>query len=350
MSLDPYNILVTGNNGYIGTVLTRQLQDIGYNITGLDTQYFNDCRLGSLRNNIHQGKFKQIIKDIRKVTLKDLWGIDVIIHLAALSNEHLCNINPRLAYAINFKATAHLAKFAKKAGVKRFIFSSSQNVYDGLSGIVDEKSVLAPGTAYGKSKLLAEQALLALNDKSFLSIILRPGAVYGVSLMQRLDVVINNLTAWAFTTNKIQIMSNGQGYRSNIHIKDLAQAFIIVMQAPDYLVKDQIFNVSELQNYKIIELAKIINEIYPHAKIHFTHEFDYKTIQHIVKSDKFHNVLKDYYHPVWNIKKGVNQLIKSFRKYRLTEKQFSGNTFIRENHFKYLLTNKIIDNNYYWSL
>jgi nucleoside-diphosphate-sugar epimerase len=350
MSLQPQNVLVTGNNGYIGTVLTKQLQDAGYNITGLDTQYFNDCRLGSSSNNIRQGKFKQIKKDIRKVTIGDLKRIDTVIHLAALSNEHLCNINPRLAFAINFKATARLANLSKKTGVKHFIFSSSQNVYDGLSGRVDEKTGLIPGTAYGKSKLLAEHALLALNDKNFSVTILRPGAVYGVSLMQRLDVIINNLTAWAFTTDKIRIMSNGQGYRSNIHIKDLAQAIVCIMQVPLILVKDQIFNVAELQSYKIIEIAQIINEVYPQAKIHFTHEFDYKTIQHVVKSDKFHRVLKDYYHPVWNIKKGVNQLISTFRKYHLTKEQFNGNTFIRENHFKYLLTNKIIDNNYYWFL
>ena len=263
-------VLVTGSQGYIGSVLLPILNK-KYNVYGLDIGYYEKNSLGSNTKEI-----SSIKKDIRDITLKDIQDFDVIVHLAGLSNDPLGEFSPKLTKEINYEATINLAKLAKKAKVSKFIFSSSQSMY-GISNTGDEldedNSEKRPVTQYAKSKWEAEKFILDLNDDNFCVTCFRPSTVFGVSNRLRCDVVFNNLVACAYTTGKIEIKSDGTPWRPIVHVQDVCSALIAGIEAPKIIVSKQSYNVGILNgNYTIKDLAEAAQKTVPGSKLIFTNE------------------------------------------------------------------------------
>jgi nucleoside-diphosphate-sugar epimerase len=232
-------LLVTGHLGYIGTVMTPLLLKEGHEVVGLDSDLYSRCTFGSGIANV-----PSIRKDIREVEVSDLKGFEAVLHLAALSNDPLGNLNPDLTFDINHRASVRLAECAKKAGVRRFVFSSSCSNY-GAAGddFLDESSAFNPVTPYGQSKVNVERDLAPMADDRFSPIFLRSATAYGVSPRLRFDLVLNNLTAWAFTTKRVFLKSDGTPWRPITHIEDISRAFAAVVAAPRELVHREAFNV-----------------------------------------------------------------------------------------------------------
>ena len=222
-------VLVTGNNGYIGSMLTRILVEKGHQVTGLDINYYAGCEF----HKVQYPPIKQINKDVREVSKGDLENIDAVIHLAALSNDPLGDFDAKLTDEINYRATVRIANLARESGIRRFIYASSCSMY-GIAGedAVGEDSPLAPVTAYAISKVKSEEALSKMADDDFSPVFLRASTTYGIAPMLRCDLVVNNLVGWAYTTGKIRIMSDGTPWRPTIHVRDLSNAYVACLEAP----------------------------------------------------------------------------------------------------------------------
>src|SRR5678815_6024658 len=247
-------ILLTGSRGYIGSVMAPFLVHAGHEVVGIDTDLYRRSTFGDWRDPIETR-----VKDIRSLQPKDLSGFDGIIHLAALSNDPLGDLNPQLTYDINHLASVRLAAMAKEARVPRFAFASSCSNY-GAAGEapVNEDSELNPVTAYGESKVRVERDVIKLADDSFSPTFLRCATAYGVSPRLRFDIVLNNLVAWAFTSGKVMLKSDGTPWRPIVHIEDISRAFIAALEAPEERVHNEAFNVGRNdQNYRIREIAQI---------------------------------------------------------------------------------------------
>lgn len=317
-------ILVTGNLGYVGTILSEELSHKGYKFIGLDVGYYEDCILGNLKNI----KFHQIYKDIRDLEEKDLEGIDCVIHLAALSNDPLGALNEKLTYDINYEATVRLADLSKKRGIKRFVYVSSLSIY-GISNTDSEldeyKSKKNPITAYAKAKWMAEQEIHKMNNDNFTVVSLRPSTVFGASNRLRSDIVFNNLVGCAFTTNNIEIKSDGTPWRPILHIKDLCNAIIACIEAPTKIITNKAFNVGiENGNYTVKDIAEAAQKAVPGSKLIFTGEHGGDSRTYKISFNKILNELKDYYKPTWNLKKGGEELVNFFKEVSLEESDFRG--------------------------
>jgi nucleoside-diphosphate-sugar epimerase len=339
-------ILVTGNKGYIGTVLTKVLLEKGYEVAGFDTDYYAGCELES-----SDFKIKQINKDVRKASKEDFEGIDAVIHLAALSNDPLGEFDPNLTNDINYKATIRIAELAKESGVKRFIYSSSQSMY-GVSNTSDElgeDSAKNPITAYAKTKWQAECDLKKLNSSEFTVVCFRPSTVFGASPNLRCDIVFNNLVACAFTTGKIEIKSDGTPWRPVVQIKDVCSAYISGIEAPRELVSGESFNVGiENGNYTVRDLAEAAQRAVPGSTLVFTGEHGADSRTYKVSFKKILSVLKDYYKPGWDLDRGGKELVEFFKKVGFNEDMFRGRQTNRLPQLKYLVESNKIDNNLYW--
>jgi nucleoside-diphosphate-sugar epimerase len=341
------NVLVTGNQGYIGSVLTEVLLDKGYRVTGLDTGYFT----GIAKSKGKPGK--QITKDIRKVVAEDLKGIDAIIHLAALSNDPLGEFDPSLTDNINYKATISLAKLAKKMGVKRFVYASSQSMY-GISDTDEEldedNSNKNAITAYAKTKWQAEQELKLLGSDEFVVSCFRPSTVFGASPKLRSDIVFNNLVACAFTTGNIEIKSDGTPWRPVVHVKDVCSAFIAGLEAPADLIANESFNVGIPNgNFTVRELAEAAQRAVPGSTLHFTGEHGKDARTYRVSFKKILTVLKDYFKPEWDLDRGGKELVELFKETGFAEKDFRGRKTNRLAQLKHLLDKNRLDKNLYWA-
>lgn len=339
-------ILLTGNKGYIGSVLTEILIKKGYDVVGYDTGYYDGCGLYEL-----PVVKKQIEKDIRNVSKDDLKGIDAIIHLAALSNDPLGELESGITERINFEATINLAKLAKETGVKRFIYSSSQSMY-GVSKtdieLDEDNSEKNPLTAYAKTKWNAELELKKLCSPNFVIVCFRPSTVFGMSPMLRCDIVFNNLVACAFTTGKIEIKSDGTPWRPIVHIRDVSSAFTAGLEAPADLINYQSFNVGiENGNYTVRQLAEAAQRTAQGSSLVFTGEHsDSRTYR--VSFKKILSVLKDYYKPEWDLDKGAKELINLFKRINFTEEQFKGRTCNRLKQINYLIENNKLNKSLQW--
>ena len=257
-------VLVTGHNGYIGSVLAPTLARAGYDVVGLDTGYYSVCTLVS-----DDAAIPCLRKDIRDIELRDLKGFDAVVHLAALSNDPIGNMNEKWTEEINYHSSVRLAELAKQAGVRRFLFSSSCIMY-GMSeaAVVTEESPLDPKTEYARSKVKSEQAISELAADSFSPTFLRNGTVYGVSPRMRFDTVFNDLMGAAVTTGKVTLYSDGKPWRPVVHVQDVARAFLSVLEAPIDDVRNQAFNTGANHlNHQIIELAEIVAETVPGCRL-----------------------------------------------------------------------------------
>jgi len=340
-------VLLTGNLGYIGSVLTKALLDKSYDVVGFDTDFYKGSWLYEYNLPI-----QQLIKDTRDVSIEDLESVDAIIHLAALSNDPLGELNPDLTNAINYRATMKLAKLAKQAGVKRFIYGSSQSMY-GISNtdneLEEDNSEKNPQTEYAKTKWEAELELNEMADDNFIVTSFRPSTVFGASPKLRTDIVFNNLVACAYTTGKIEIKSDGTPWRPVIHVKDVSNAFISGLEAPAELLQGQGFNVGiKNGNYTVKDLAEAAQRAVPGSKLTFTGEHGSDARTYRVSFNKILTVLKDYYKPQWNLDKGGKELVDLFKRINFTEQDFRGRKTVRLESIKYLLDQKQLNNNLEW--
>lgn len=338
------NILVTGNNGYIGSVLTEILLDKGYDVTGYDSNYYE----GVISDTI-SSRISQINKDIRDVSKEDLENIDAIIHLAALSNDPLGEFNPELTFDINYGSTIKLAKLAKELEIERFVYSSSQSMY-GISETDEEldedNSIKNPLTAYAKAKWDAECELKTLGTDDFIITCFRPSTVFGVSPKLRCDIVFNNLVASAYTSGKVEIKSDGTPWRPVVHVRDVCSAFIAGLEAPKELVANQSFNVGiENGNYTVRDLAEAAQKVVKGSTLIFTGEHGSDSRTYKVSFKKILSVLKDYYKPEWDLIRGGKELVKFFDEINLTEDMFKGRKCIRLEQLNYLIDTHKLDEN-----
>lgn len=337
-------VLVTGNLGYIGSVLTDILVEKGYEVSGYDIGYFQETNFTENKFKIHQK-----IKDIRDIEIQDVYGYDFIIHLAAISNDPLGELSPGITEEINYDSTIKLAKFAKEAGVKRFVYASSQSLYgiaNSKIGLDEDKSEKNPITAYAKTKWYSELELKKLNDKNFTIIIYRPSTVFGASPRIRCDIVFNNFLANAYTTKKIIIKSNGEPYRPAIHIQDVCHAFLSGIKAPIELVANEAFNVGFKEgNYSVLELANFAKKIVIGSEIEIKNETGNDERTYIVSFDKILNRLKNFYIPKWNLENGGQEIINFFDNVNFSLKHLDSWQTNRLKQIKRLQNLKKIDNN-----
>ncbi len=338
-------LLVTGNLGYIGSVLTEILIENEIDFVGYDSGYFEKCLLQEVPNN-----FKQIKKDIRDIEISDLSNIDTIIHMSALSNDPLGEFNSKITKEINLDATINLAQLAKKSNVGRFIYISSQSMY-GISNSnveLDEyDSEKNPVTEYAKTKWLAEIELKKLSSRKFSVVCLRPSTVFGASPRLRCDIVFNNLIASAYTSGKIEIKSDGSPWRPVVHVRDVCNAIISTILAPVEKVEGQAFNVGiDNGNYTVKKLAEVVNKYVKGSEIKFTNEHLHDPRTYKVSFKKILTELKDFYKPKWTLEKGAKELIDFFNKIDFTEEKFKGPLTNRLKHLSESINTKEIDFNF----
>ncbi|PZO57298.1 MAG: NAD-dependent dehydratase [Phormidesmis priestleyi] len=337
-------VLVTGHQGYIGTVLVPMLIAAGHDVVGLDSDLYQRSTFGSGLPSIPDLK-----KDVRDVTLADLEGFEAVLHLAGLSNDPLGNLNPDLTYAINHQATVHLAELAKKAGVSRYIFSSSCSNYGaGGQDWLTEESAFNPVTPYGVSKVRSEQDLAKLADDSFSPTYLRNATAFGVSPRLRFDLVLNNLTAWALTTGLVFIKSDGTPWRPIVHIEDISRAFLAALHAPRATVHNEAFNVGRNEdNYQIRELAEIVKETVPSCRIEYAEDAGPDKRCYRVDCSKIKRVLPEF-QPQWDARKGAKELYDAYVKVGLTLEEFEGDRYQRIAHIKSLLADGSLSEELRW--
>ncbi len=337
-------VLVTGHDGYIGTVLTPMLLEHGHEVVGLDSYLYEDC--------LFDGEIVDVPAlrtDIRDATADDLEGFDAVLHLAAISNDPVGDLNPDTTFDINHRAAVRLAAEAKKAGVLRFIFSSSCSLY-GKAGddFLDETADFNPVTPYGRSKVLAEQEMSALADDDFSPTYLRNATAYGVSPRLRGDLVVNNLVGYAVTTGDVLIKSDGTPWRPLVHIEDISRAFVSVLHAPRELVHDEAFNVGATsENYRISEVAEIVEEVVPGARIRYAEDGGPDTRCYRVRCDRLPKVLPDF-RPAWTVRRGVEELHAAYRACGLTLADFESSRFLRIKHVKALQASGKLDEGLRW--
>ncbi len=334
--------MVTGNQGYIGSVLVDILLEKGYDVVGYDIGYYKDCLLYP-----DDSEIDQITKDIRDISVEDMKGCDAVIHLAALSNDPLGELSPGLTEEINLAGTLRAAKAAKKAGISRFVYSSSQSMY-GISNtdaeLDEDRSEKHPLTSYARTKWDAECELKKMTDTNFHVTCFRPSTVFGASPRLRCDIVFNNLVGCAYSTGKIEIMSDGTPWRPVVHVRDVSNAFIAGLEAPLSLISGESFNVGVPHgNYTVRDLAEAAQRSVPGSELVFTGEHGKDSRSYRVSFEKILTVLKNYFKPEWNLDKGGRELRSCFEKVGFTENDFRGRYCTRLKQITYLRDTKAID-------
>lgn len=338
-------VLLTGHKGYIGTRLAPLLLERNHEVIGLDTDFYGECTFGEW-----SALLPEIACDVRDVTPDMLSGFEAVIHLAGLSNDPLGDYDPALTREINEQASIRLAKLAKAAGVERFLFASSCSNY-GAAGdtFLDEMAAFNPVTPYGISKVNVELGVAPLADDGFSPAFLRASTAYGLSPRIRFDLVLNNLTAWAYTTGEVYIKSDGTPWRPIVHVEDVARAYVAVLEAPRELIHGKAFNVgSTSENYQIREIAELVREIVPGSRIAFAANSGPDKRNYRVDCNLISRTLRGF-KPQWTARRGVEELYDAFGREGLRLEDFEGARFKRIAHIKGLIDSGRLDAKLRWT-
>ncbi len=339
-------ILVTGTEGYIGSVLVPLLVAHGHEVVGVDTGYY---KAGWLYEDATAPHYRLLNKDIRDITLNDLDGCDAVVHMAELANDPAGELCPDVTYAINYHGSLHLARLAKQAGVSRFVYTSSCSVYGvETDAMVTETSDLNPVSVYAQCKVLVEQNVMPMATESFSPVFLRNATVFGLSPRMRFDLVLNNLSGLAWTLGEINMISDGTPWRPLVHVQDVCQAVLCALQAPRDIVHNQIFNVGDTRNnFQVRDIAEIVAEVFPHCQIRFGDRGN-DARSYRVDFSKIHDQLPGF-SCQWTVKAGAEQLKEMFQKLDMTYEQFMFRGFTRMRQLEYLLSTQQIDDYFFWA-
>jgi nucleoside-diphosphate-sugar epimerase len=338
-------LLVTGTEGYLGSLLAPLLLEAGHDVTGVDVGFYKEGYLYNARGN----QPRTVVKDIRHLAPEDVAGHDAIVHMAELSNDPIGALSPTITYQINHLGTVRLAQIAKSAGVRRFIYMSSCSVYGVAGGDapVTETSPVNPQTAYAECKALCERDLKPMADSSFSPVFFRNATAFGASPHQRFDLVVNNLCGLAHTTGKIQMTSDGSPWRPLVHGLDIAKAIVAALAAPTEAIHGEIFNIGDnAQNYRVREVAEIVGEVFTGCEVRFGEQgADNRSYR--VNFDKLHQHLPEFKCD-WDVARGVRQLHALFQRIDLTDERFNFRAFTRLRQLQFLIRTNQIDPDFFW--
>jgi nucleoside-diphosphate-sugar epimerase len=318
-------VLLTGHRGYIGVEAVPMLRAAGHELVGLDTRFYDECDFRSPPDPL-----PALDVDLRDVTAAHLRGFDAVVHLAALSNDPLSDLNPQITYDINQHASVRLARAAKEAGVRRFVFASSCSLYGaGGDAPLDENAAFNPVTPYGESKVRVEQEVSRIADASFSPTYMRNATAYGVSRRLRADIVVNNLVGHALTTGKVLLQSDGTPWRPLVHLRDIVQAVEAVLAAPIDAIHNQAFNVGRsTENYRIRDVANMVAEVVPACEVAFSAGASADIRNYRVDFTKIETRLPGY-RPRWTLRQGIEELYRAFEQAALTQDEFLGPRYYR---------------------
>ena len=344
-------VLVTGHDGYIGSVMVPALRAAGHDVRGVDTFFYADAPDAAASGERGRIRPWDVHGDIRDLAPELFDGFDAVIHLAALSNDPIGELNPELTHEINHRASVRLAQLAKEAGVGRFLYASSCSLY-GLASqeeLATEESPLRPLTAYAVSKMRVEADLAALADDAFSPVYLRNATAYGWSPRFRADLVLNNLACWAHTAGEIRIMSDGTPWRPIVHVHDIAAAFVAALAAPRDVIHNQAFNVGRLgENYQVRDLAAIVQEVFPACRVTYAEGGGPDPRSYRVDFGKIARSLPGF-QPAWGARSGAAELRAAYQEVGLTREDFSGPKYVRLARLKELLQAGRLDTNLRWT-
>jgi nucleoside-diphosphate-sugar epimerase len=338
-------VMITGHNGYIGSVMAPLLAEAGYDVVGLDTGYFRECTLVP-----DPAEIPAVRRDIRDLTPADLEDVDAVVHLAALSNDPLGDLNAGWTEEINLDASVRLAQLAKAAGVRRFLFSSSCIMY-GMSEaeVVTEESPLNPRTEYARTKAEAERGIAALAGGGFSPVFLRNGTVYGVSPRMRFDTVLNNLVGSAVSSGRVVVHSDGRPWRPVVHVQDVARMFQAVLEAPQRDVHNQVFNAGANHlNHQVIDLARIVARTVPGAELQVLAQSGADQRTYRADFGKFEAAFPGFRF-LWNPDEGAREVYEAFRAIGVGERIFADKRFTRITWLGYLLAEGRLDGSLRWA-
>jgi nucleoside-diphosphate-sugar epimerase len=319
-------VLVTGHDGYIGSVLAPYIRDAGYDVAGLDSYLFEECSLGEKSEDVPARHI-----DVRDVEVEHLRGFDAVVHLAAISNDPLGDLDPARTYEVNHMASVRLARLAKQAGVERFIFASSCSLYGSASpdDFLTESAAFNPVTPYGESKVLVERDVSGLADDGFSPTFLRNATVYGYSPRLRLDLVVNDLVASAFVTGNILIKSDGTPWRPLVHVEDVSMAALAVLQAPREAIHNEAFNIGSTdENYQVREVADMVTEVVPGSRVTYAEGGGPDKRCYRVDFSKAKDVLSGF-KPRWTVSEGVRELADAYARYGMVPDDLISARFLR---------------------
>jgi nucleoside-diphosphate-sugar epimerase len=338
-------VLVTGTEGYLGSLVAPLLMERGHEVTGVDTGFY---KAGWLYNGTDKTA-KTLNKDIRHITAEDLQGMDAIVHMAELSNDPTGQLSPNITYDINHKGSVRLAELAKQAGVRRFIYMSSCSVYGvATEGDVTEDSPVNPQTAYAECKTLVERDVTQMADDSFSPTFMRNATAFGASPRMRFDIVLNNLAGYAWTTQEIKMTSDGTPWRPLVHALDIGKSIACALEAPRDIVHNQVFNVGDTaNNYRVKEVAEIIAEVFTGCKLSFgSNGADNRSYR--VSFEKINAQLPGFKCD-WDARRGAQQLYNLFKQIDMTQEVFESRGFTRLKQLEYLIRTQQIDKDFFWS-
>lgn len=341
------NVLLTGHLGYIGTVLAPMLEARGHKVVGLDSAFFAD---GCMRI-MPVTPASEYYLDVRRIGPEHFQRIDAVVHLAALSNDPMGELDPGLTDAINHRASVRLARLAREGRVRRFVFASSCSLYGAAntSKPLDESAPLNPVSAYGRSKADAESGIAALANDGFSPVFLRGATVYGLSPAMRFDLVANNLVGWALTTGCVRLESDGSPWRPLVHVEDVARAYVAALEAPRDAVHNQAFNIGrDDQNFKVRDIAEVVRQAVPGCAVGFAAKAGPDARSYRVSFAKAAEGLPGF-RVGWSLEAGVQQMVDCFRQRGLTQAELQGRPFVRLAQLRYLLETGLLSSDLHWT-